>query len=320
MDENMNEMKRMVGSLYSKIITVIPESTEILNYYWEIGKILSILDRSNIKQTEQREILLELSKRLNGKFSWRNAFNNLLAMKCFYHDFPNGVGHGLCTNWVEYIKFKSYYIPNMNMISKNSSISKTMPLMNCHEQSAGRGKPRLYQLKNLFLIANHKFLVQEGKFIDSNVAERSICGRLMYYLQKEFDESMIKGYYVDVEYNRNGEKIKTILGHNLEVISITCDLIVHSRGEIIAQDNLLALEMKKAHSPHEGKRNDKNRLMALTKKSYDDVWTYDGIAFPEHVCGYLLGIYYEIDINRKEVLIEYYTNGTFRKKGVIKFE
>jgi hypothetical protein len=51
--------------------------------------------------------------------------------------------------------------------------------------------------------------------------------------------------------------------------------------------------MKKASAPENEKQNDKLRLMALTKDSYDDVWSFDGKTLPEHVCGYTLGIYYE---------------------------
>lgn len=51
------------------------------------------------------------------------------------------------------------------------------------------------------------------------------------------------------------------------------------------------------------KENDKARLVALTKDSYD------GKTLPEHVCGYDLGIYYEIDSKNCLVYIEYYVKG-----------
>ena len=54
------------------------------------------------------------------------------------------------------------------------------------------------------------------------------------------------------------------------------------------------------------KENDKARLVALTKDSYDGVWSFDGKTLPEHVCGYDLGIYYEIDSKNCLVYIEYY--------------
>mgnify|MGYP003373739690 FL=1 len=57
------------------------------------------------------------------------------------------------------------------------------------------------------------------------------------------------------------------------------------------------------------KENDKARLVALTKDSYDGVWSFDGKTLPEHVCGYDLGIYYEIDPKNYLIYIEYYVKG-----------
>lgn len=57
------------------------------------------------------------------------------------------------------------------------------------------------------------------------------------------------------------------------------------------------------------KENDKARLVALTKDSYDGVWSFDGKTLPEYVCGYDLGIYYEIDSNNCLIYIEYYVKG-----------
>ena len=95
----------------------------------------------------------------------------------------------------------------------------------------------------------------------------------------------------------------------MEVVTINCDLILHSRGEKMGNDNLIAIEMKKSTRPEEEKLSDKLRLRALTKSSYDDIWSYDGKAHPEHVCGYQLGIYIEIDIDKRNYLVEGYIGG-----------
>ena len=109
--------------------------------------------------------------------------------------------------------------------------------------------------------------------------------------------------------DRNNGRVKTIYNDDLKVVTIICDLIVHSRGEIVEKDNLIALEMKKSYRPMKEKENDKARLVALTKDSYDGVWSFDGKTLPEHVCGYDLGIYYEIDSKNCLVYIEYYVKG-----------
>ena len=53
---------------------------------------------------------------------------------------------------------------------------------------------------------------------------------------------------MDTEYNRNGGSLKTIFDNerDLKVIKVTCDIIVHSRGKNIKQDNLICIEMKKS--------------------------------------------------------------------------
>lgn len=166
----------------------------------------------------------------------------------------------------------------------------------------------------LFERANDTFLKAGESLFRNQVAEQTLCGGLMLHLFALVaqDESL-SGYYVDVEYNRNSGSIKTIKktikGENEQIIPIKCDLILHSRGEHPEQDNLIALEMKKSKRQQSKKRTDQDRLIALTKDSFDDIWSYDGLTLPEHVCRYVLGVYYEIIYERNLILIEYYEKG-----------
>lgn len=174
-------------------------------------------------------------------------------------------------------------------------------------------------LINIFEQANGRFLTDDKNHILSGVAERCLCGSLQKLIWEELITTKYRHYHVDVEYNRNQGKVKTIIDDNCEVMTVNCDLIIHSRGEVIAQDNLLALEMKKSERPLAEKNKDRKRLIALTKLSYDDIWSNDGEAFPEHVCGYLLGVYYEINIRNKTAQIEYYCVGRLYRKYKLKF-
>lgn len=67
--------------------------------------------------------------------------------------------------------------------------------------------------------------------------------------------------------------------------------------------------MKKSYRSRKEKDEDRNRLIALTKDSFDDVWSFDGHTLPEHVCRYALGVYYEINYSRNVIEIEYYQKG-----------
>ena len=170
------------------------------------------------------------------------------------------------------------------------------------------------ELCSLFEKSNKDFLKKNISLIKSDVSERSMCGALAQTILLRIQNNVEYGnYFADVEYNRNNGKIKTIKKNvsdmDVRVISVVCDLILHSRGKCPEQDNLIALEMKKSNRSAKEKNNDRERLACLTKDTYDDVWSYDGRTLPEHVCGYVLGVYYEIDQKKNEILIEYYYKG-----------
>lgn len=170
------------------------------------------------------------------------------------------------------------------------------------------------EITGLFERANQALLTADQNLFASQVSERTLCGALMLRLYDLIrQDPSYKGYHADVEYNRNRGGIKTIrktiLNLDEKVVSINCDLILHSRGVCVEQDNLLAVEMKKSTRRAAEKNKDRERLIALTKDSFDDIWTWNGKNLPEHVCRYVLGVYYEINYRRKKILIEYYRQG-----------
>lgn len=169
----------------------------------------------------------------------------------------------------------------------------------------------------IFESANTAFLQEERELILSGVAERCLCASFKQYLNEKLKKTDYYDYKVDVEYNRNMGKIKTIINSKLEVIEIFCDIIIHSRGNILEQDNLIAIEMKKSNRSKAEKESDKERLIALTKDSFNDTWSYDGKTLPEHVCRYKLGVYYEVNTGTKKAYIEYYQQGRIIGKYTI---
>ncbi|SDP38219.1 hypothetical protein SAMN05421677_11771 [Halobacillus aidingensis] len=137
----------------------------------------------------------------------------------------------------------------------------------------------------------------------------------MLYLHEE-KKACYDSYIVDVEYNRNfGKKVKTIIDDEEQVMKITCDIILHSRGSNLEQDNLIAIEMKKSNRPQKEKNKDRYRLMLLTRDSFTgNAFSFDGTKLPDHVCRYKLGIFYEIDLKSRTVNVEYYKKGELLKK------
>ena len=175
-------------------------------------------------------------------------------------------------------------------------------------------KKYIKELEKIFEDANKSFLRKNATLFETRVSERTLCGALMIELHEVLKGTKFSDYFVDVEYNRNiGGTLKTlkktIRGLDEQIVTINCDLIVHSRGQNAMCDNLIALEMKKSTGRQVDKDNDRNRIECLTKSPEQDVWSYGGKALPEYVCGYGLGIYYEVNFRRKIILVEYYKEG-----------
>ena len=165
-------------------------------------------------------------------------------------------------------------------------------------------------LVDLFRRSIDQFIAREIDQILVGVNERNHCGRLAIYMQDAARDLGPPQYFADPEYNRKQDgRIKTIIDENLQVVTINCDLILHSRGAVVAGDNLIAIEMKKSERPNAEKESDRIRLRALTKSSFDDVWSADGNTHPERVCGYQLGSFIELNRRARTIAIEYYRSG-----------
>jgi hypothetical protein len=165
-----------------------------------------------------------------------------------------------------------------------------------------------------------EFFRREARALADGVSERNNCGRLSIYMQRAADECGLANYFADTEYNRKQDgQIKTILDDDMKVITINCDLILHSRGESIAEDNLIAIEMKKSQRCDDGKIADRDRLRAMTKSSGGGVWSNDGTVHPEHVCGYRLGVYIEIDSDDRKALIEHLSHARGYSEITVRF-
>ena len=79
------------------------------------------------------------------------------------------------------------------------------------------------------------------------VTERTVCQRLAILLEQVARANGFAPYRAAVEYNPNndGHLKTTVSPERNEVVTITCDLILHSRGERV-HDDLIAIEMKRS--------------------------------------------------------------------------
>jgi hypothetical protein len=170
-------------------------------------------------------------------------------------------------------------------------------------------------MQRIFLAAFDEFCAAEGANIRNGTSERNLCQRLSFPLEKHALAADLQPYRADCEYNRSNDgRLKTIIGQKMESVTITCDLILHSRGNEFEQDNLIAIEMKRASHRQAEKDKDRVRLMALTRAPGEGVWSEDGTVDPRYVCDYVIGYYIELDSKMNKFILEEYVRGALREK------
>ncbi len=178
----------------------------------------------------------------------------------------------------------------------------------------------LSRLRRVFDRSLSTFLEDDLENILNGVSERNLCQRLSMPMERLAHDAGFLDYRADVEYNRaNDGRLKTIAGENFETVTITCDLILHSRGRVADPDNLIAIEMKRRSHPAAEKHKDRVRLIALTREPYEGVWPADGRVDPAHVGNYRLGYFVEIDELRRSLLVEEYVRGEVSRSEQLNF-
>lgn len=163
-------------------------------------------------------------------------------------------------------------------------------------------------INRLIITSLYDFLSVDSSLINDDISERCLCGRLAISFERRLRYFGFNGYYADVEYNRKQEgELKSIIDEQSVVTNVTTDLIIHSRGKFIKNDNLIAIEMAKTNKSTSDFQKDRKRLRILTK--CNDIWPYGSNVHPEHVCGYRKGLYITVDRNKQLIIIEQYING-----------
>lgn len=161
----------------------------------------------------------------------------------------------------------------------------------------------LKNLKGMFWEANRAFLENHASLLKRELSERCLCGALMHELNKQLEKNGCNNYYADIEFNRAFENtinnVKHLPDEEGTPKRVFPDIIVHSRGEV-TPDNLLAIEMKKSSANQQDKEKDRNRLRKMTKQNCDE---------SHYSHKYKFGVYYEINHNESQIVVEFYQTG-----------
>lgn len=126
-------------------------------------------------------------------------------------------------------------------------------------------------IKDILIPALQRLYHIDYDNIKNGVSERNICARLSHHMEnimREYDSKstniLFSKYYVDVEYNRMGNRnLKKYENSEHRPKYMVSDLLIQSRGP---ERNLLAVEMKRKGNKKKIKE-DKERLISIVSSS-----------------------------------------------------
>ena len=81
-----DNIKKLVITARNKVYTTV--NIEMLNLYWNIGKIIMDIQKGDKKASYGNAILVKLSKKLTNEFGKGFSSRNLRAMRKFYLTYP----------------------------------------------------------------------------------------------------------------------------------------------------------------------------------------------------------------------------------------
>lgn len=102
----------------------------------------------------------------------------------------------------------------------------------------------LEELRNKVDLAIDMFFARDSKLLDINASEWAVAHRIALYLEKS-----LKGWNIDCEYNRVGVDGNT--KHDTQGTYRRPDIIVHHRGMVEKEHNLLVIEVKIQNTPED---------------------------------------------------------------------
>ena len=105
-DNNINpifeEIKGLISTSRNRVYSAV--NTEMLNLYWNIGKIIMEIQQGNERATYGDAVLEKLSKKLTNEFGKGFSSRNLRTMRKFYLIYPNWKTVSANLSWSHYLE------------------------------------------------------------------------------------------------------------------------------------------------------------------------------------------------------------------------
>lgn len=101
-DNSFSNIKELVINTRNKVLSVV--NTEMLNLYWNIGKIIMEIQQGNERASYGDTVLEKLSQKLTSEFGKGFSSRNLRTMRKFYLTFPIWKTVSSKLSWSHYLE------------------------------------------------------------------------------------------------------------------------------------------------------------------------------------------------------------------------
>lgn len=167
-DENINpifeEIKGLINTSRNKVYTAV--NTEMLNLYWNIGKIIMQIQEGNERAAYGDAVLNKLSEKLTKEFGKGFSIINLRRMRKFYKLFPirSSVMNEL--SWTHYLELIRIEEENKRKFYLNECINSRWSVRELQRQTGSLLYERLAlskDKKKVLELAEKGQVLKQGK-------------------------------------------------------------------------------------------------------------------------------------------------------------
>ena len=189
------EIKCLINSSRNRVYTAV--NTEMLNLYWNIGKIIMEIQQGNERASYGETVLKKLSNKLTNEFGKGFSIINLRRMRKFYTLFPirSSVMNEL--SWTHYLELIKIEEENKRQFYLNECINCRWSVRELQRQTGSLLYERLALSKNkqkVLELAKKGQVLKTGKDLvkDPFVLEFLDIKENTEYLESDLEKNIIK--------------------------------------------------------------------------------------------------------------------------------
>jgi len=197
--ENLNpifeEIRNMINTSRAKVYSAV--NTEMLNLYWNIGKIIMEIQKGNERASYGNAVLEKLSEKLTNEFGKGFSSRNLRTMRRFYVMYPIWKTVSAKLSWSHYLELIKIEEENKRQFYLNEAINSIWSVRELQRQIASLLYERIALSKNkekVLELAQQGQVLKTGKDLvkDPFVLEFLDIKENTDYLETDLEKNILK--------------------------------------------------------------------------------------------------------------------------------